>query len=135
MLFRSHLKTTITALTPPTKINPIMDAVIPKRPTREPTNSSLIEPSQKEDVICRIFKTTGSCSKNCPNKAGHVPPKSAKEKYLSNLLRKFLQAEDTGIPVLSDNSAATVFCEPCDKKQDTPSTSTKKPAALKNLFH
>ena len=125
------MKTTITALVPPSKIDPIMDTAIPKRPTREPTTSSLIEPSQKEDVICRIFETTGSCSKNCPNRAGHVPPKSAKEKYLSNLLRKFLQAEDTGISILSSDSTATAICEPCDTQQDTPSTSTKKPAVPK----
>ena len=107
-----------------------MDVVIPKRPTKEAANSSLIEPSQKEEVICRIFETTGSCpTRNCPNKAGHTPTKTAKEKYLQNLLRKFLQDKDTGIPILSDNSAATAFCKPCDKEQDTPSTSEKKQAA------
>ena len=66
-----------------------------------------------------------------PKQSWTYPSKISKKKTLSNLLRKFLQAEDTGIPILSGNSAATVFCEQCDNKQDTPSTSAKKPAAPK----
>ena len=106
--FKRYRNQFLQDIQPPRKLDPIMEAPIPKK-RMIATPSSDAAPNK--GTVCRIWETTGDCTNDCPNLAGHTKPTTAKELLLSKLLKATLQKstnanEDVEIDIFTDNSAA-----------------------------
>ena len=68
--FKRYRNQFLQEIQPPRKMDPIMEAPITKRKRTITTPSSDAAP--EIGTVCRIWKTTGKCTRDCPNLVGHT---------------------------------------------------------------